>query len=204
MSSIFTYNNVNVLPPVGSLISYCGITSPGGWLLCDGTAISRITYLNLYNIIGTNFGSGDGINTFNLPDLRSKFLYGSSSTNTIGVSGGNSNVTLTSDNLPSHTHTASLSGTTTSSSTTGITDSGHSHGGTFYVLQTHVGTPDNGQVVITSYDYSKSTLTSYASINDPGHSHDFNSASVSIGSTGNGNAFSILPSYITINYIIKI
>ena len=48
----------------------------GHWFLCNGQAISRETYADLYAIIGTNFGAGDGVTTFNLPDYRGKFLRG--------------------------------------------------------------------------------------------------------------------------------
>ncbi len=49
---------------------------PAGWLLCDGHAISRSEYINLYNAIGVAWGEGDGSSTFNLPDLRGMFLRG--------------------------------------------------------------------------------------------------------------------------------
>lgn len=48
----------------------------GNWFLCNGQALSRETYSELYAIIGTNFGAGDGVTTFNLPDYRGKFLRG--------------------------------------------------------------------------------------------------------------------------------
>lgn len=51
-------------------------SAPPGWLLCDGSAVSRSTYAALFAAIGINFGLGDGINTFNLPDLRGRFLRG--------------------------------------------------------------------------------------------------------------------------------
>ncbi|HCU58444.1 MAG TPA: hypothetical protein DIC64_00495 [Alphaproteobacteria bacterium] len=48
----------------------------GCWLLCDGQAVSRSTYAELFDLIGTNFGAGDGVSTFNVPDYRGKFLRG--------------------------------------------------------------------------------------------------------------------------------
>ena len=48
----------------------------GPWLLCNGQAVSRTEYADLFDLIGTNFGAGDGINTFNIPDYRGKFLRG--------------------------------------------------------------------------------------------------------------------------------
>lgn len=49
---------------------------PNGWLPCDGAAISRTTYSALFNVIGTQYGSGDGSTTFNLPDVRDRFPVG--------------------------------------------------------------------------------------------------------------------------------
>ena len=62
--------------PIGTINAYGGTTAPEGWLLCQGQALSRIEYKDLFAVIGTNFGSGDGSTTFNLPDLRGEFLRG--------------------------------------------------------------------------------------------------------------------------------
>lgn len=62
--------------PIGAVIDFTGYTAPAGWMLCYGQAISRSTYAALFAIIGTNFGSGDGSTTFNLPDLRGRVVAG--------------------------------------------------------------------------------------------------------------------------------
>ena len=54
--------------PVGAIVPYGGDTAPTGYLLCDGSAVSRTTYSDLYAVIGTKYGEGDGNTTFNLPD----------------------------------------------------------------------------------------------------------------------------------------
>lgn len=64
-----------LLPPA-TVTSYGGDTAPTGWLLCDGTAVSRITYSALFAVVGTRFGTGDTTTTFNLPDLRGRFVRG--------------------------------------------------------------------------------------------------------------------------------
>ena len=61
---------------VGMIAFYCGIVAPDGWLVCDGLAVSRTIYEPLFDVIGTNFGGGDGSTTFNLPDLRGMFIRG--------------------------------------------------------------------------------------------------------------------------------
>lgn len=65
----------SVIPPA-TVQAYMGVTAPAGWLSCDGSAVSRTTYANLYAIIANRCGSGDGSTTFNLPDLRGQFLRG--------------------------------------------------------------------------------------------------------------------------------
>ena len=62
--------------PVSMVVSFTISTVPNGWLECDGSAISRVTYKNLYDVLGVTFGNGDTTTTFNLPDLRGCFLRG--------------------------------------------------------------------------------------------------------------------------------
>ena len=62
--------------PVGTLLPFAGTAVPQGWLSCDGSAISRSAYPELLAAIGASWGSGDGTSTFNLPDLRGRFLRG--------------------------------------------------------------------------------------------------------------------------------
>ena len=62
--------------PTGSITAYVTTAAPDGWLLCDGAAVSRTTYADLFTIIGTRFGAGNGSSTFNLPSLNDRFLVG--------------------------------------------------------------------------------------------------------------------------------
>lgn len=62
--------------PSGTISPFGGGTVPSGWLLCDGTAVSRTTYASLYAAILVANGYGDNATTFNLPDLRGRFLRG--------------------------------------------------------------------------------------------------------------------------------
>ncbi len=64
-----------VLPP-GLTSPYAGPTAPAGWLLCDGSAVSRTTYLALFTVVGVAYGPGNGSSTFNLPDLRGRVVAG--------------------------------------------------------------------------------------------------------------------------------
>ena len=60
----------------GTIAAFGVSTAPSGYLKCDGAAISRTTYADLYTAIGTTFGSGDGSTTFNVPDLRGVWVRG--------------------------------------------------------------------------------------------------------------------------------
>ena len=62
--------------PIGSIVAYGGATAPNGWLLCQGQAISRTDYAELFAAIGTAYGSGDGSTTFNVPDGREATIKG--------------------------------------------------------------------------------------------------------------------------------
>lgn len=66
----------NVFQP-GSFLWFAGTTPPDGFLVCDGSPVSRTTYSKLFSAIGTAFGTGDGSTTFNIPDLISRFIKGS-------------------------------------------------------------------------------------------------------------------------------
>lgn len=70
------YLNVVQGIPIGVVQAFAGNTVPDGWLLCDGSAVSRTDYAGLYAVIGTTYGAGDGTDTFNLPNLVDKFIQG--------------------------------------------------------------------------------------------------------------------------------
>lgn len=114
------------LAPSGAVVAFAGGTAPEGWLLCDGSAVSRTQYASLFAAIGTAHGSGDGATTFQLPDYRGRFLRGvddgqkrdpDALTRTAAAPGGNAGDavgSLEDDAFASHTH--------------GVTDPGHQHG----------------------------------------------------------------------------
>jgi microcystin-dependent protein len=96
-------------------------TAPTGYLLCDGTAVSRATYALLFSIIGTTFGAGNGSTTFNIPDLRANaavgYKSGDANFGTLGAAVGAatvaSNVTVATQptfTVDSHTHALSSAG----------------------------------------------------------------------------------------------
>ena len=68
--------NLGYLVPAGFVMAFAHATIPSGWLECNGAAISRTTYADLFSTIGTYYGTGDGSSTFNIPDLRGQFIRG--------------------------------------------------------------------------------------------------------------------------------
>ena len=88
--------------PIGTIIPFAGNSIPQGYLLCDGSAISRTDYASLFAVIGTIYGAGDGNSTFNLPNMDRRTISGAGSDIPGSVSDGS---------LPAITGTAELSGT---------------------------------------------------------------------------------------------
>src|SRR3990167_5711696 len=106
--------NVSGTVPAGVIVPYGGSSAPSGYLLCDGTAVSRTTYATLFAITSTTYGVGDGATTFNVPDLRGRLPIGAG----IG-SGLTARTAGTTYGAETHTHTAgSFAGPS------------HTHGGT--------------------------------------------------------------------------
>jgi len=92
--------------PIGSIFLWGGTraTITAYALECDGSAVSRTTFSDLFDIVGTQFGIGDGSTTFNLPDLDGKFGRGAPNVDDSGATGGADTVILTVPELPAHTH----------------------------------------------------------------------------------------------------
>jgi microcystin-dependent protein len=115
--------------PAGAITQYGAASAPTGWLLCDGTAVSRTTYSALFAIVSTTYGTGDGSTTFNLPDLQDRIPVGRNDTSgtfnvALGSTGGVEDVTLTGAQSGTSAH-----GHTINSSAEGAAHHGHTGGG---------------------------------------------------------------------------
>ncbi len=198
-----------LLNPCGMIVNFSGDNAPNGWLICDGSEVSKTTYSDLFSVIGTKYGSASDSNNFKLPDLRERIPVGfKSGTNNLGNTGGNSSVTLTTNQIPSHTHTGTTDSNGSHNHT--ATDSGHSHsyvdayfaeaqsGGANNVFGTNAGTDNDNSYI---YRPSPTTSNGFANIsveNNGSHTHTFTT-----DSTGGGQSVDIRNKFIVLNYIIK-
>lgn len=113
------------LAPTGVYLPFAGSVAPTGWLLCDGSAVSRSTYAALFAAISTAYGAGDGSTTFNLPDMRGRIPAGKDDMGgaaanrlttagsgvdgtALGSAGGAETHTLIENQMPSHSHDLAL------------------------------------------------------------------------------------------------
>jgi len=165
--------------PTATIVPWSDSSVPTGFLECNGAAVSRSTYSDLFAIIGTTYGAGNGSTTFDLPDLQDNVAVGKSPSKALASAGGANTVTST-GNVGGSTANASLSTSQLAS---------HSHN---YKGQ---GTP-GGNPGILFHNPGQSQFTSSNTGSGSGHSHNM-SANFS------GDATSVLQPYVTIIYIIK-
>ena len=193
--------------PIGVIEMFAGSTAPNGWLVCDGSTVSRKTYSDLFKVIGTTYGAGNSNTTFTLPDMRGRTPIGVGTgsgltARTLAATTGVETVALSTAELASHNHTAS--------------DSGHSHTTTVgNETADHTHTLDRG--VWTNSGSNPYTFTgggSNIALQTPNtggrsavHQHavtvNTGYASVSIGNSGSGSAHNNMQPSIVINFIIK-
>lgn len=95
---------------VGEIRMFAGDYAPQGWALCNGQLLSILENEVLYALLGTTYG-GDGRTTFGLPDLQGRIPIHTSSSIPLGTKAGTETVTLTTSQLPAHTHMANASST---------------------------------------------------------------------------------------------
>lgn len=205
-------NGLNVIP-TGSIVCFSGATVPQGWLLCNGQAINRSAYINLFTTIGVIYGVGDGSSTFNLPNLQDRFPMGKGS-RSLGLIGGADSVTLTSDMLPSHSHSVTVSSNGEHSHTGSTNTAGnHAHNYLDAYFAENNGSGGNIYGTGASTDTDNSYRYRPDAVTDPNgnHSHTLttntessHSHTVTIANTGTTNpTIDITNKYITLNYIIR-
>lgn len=190
------YQVANMIPR-GTIWLWAGTEASAlslGWLVCDGSAVSRTTYAGLFTVIGTTYGAGNGSTTFNLPNLRGRVPVGRSASGTfvtLGGSGGAETHTLTSAEMPSHTHVQNAHNH-------GITDNGHSHTYNNWVFFVQ-------SQLVNGYATSSNTgnLPNSPSTNSQTTGITINNQTATNQNTGGGGAHNNLQPYLVLNYIIR-
>ena len=169
----------------GSVTMFAGDVVPTGYLLCDGSAVSRTTYSKLYLAIGDRYGAGDGSTTFNLPNLKGKIPVGYDSTdtdfNTLGKTGGEKTHQLTKAEQPKVT--------------------GAFLGRLFGTSQTNLVGNWSGDNQVFKLSFDGDRWSKYINANDANATK--NTTKISFDNQGNDEAHNNLQPYITMNYIIK-
>jgi microcystin-dependent protein len=94
------------MTPIGGIMEFAGTVAPAGWLLCEGQAVSRSAYSDLFDLVGLTYGIGDGVTTFNVPNFieRSPMGIGGATPIGLGQDHGSLAVALTLDQMPNHDH----------------------------------------------------------------------------------------------------
>lgn len=176
----------------GEITMWGGLTAPDGALLCNGAAVSRAVYSDVFAVLGTSYGAGDGETTFNLPNLVGKFPMGVSGSELRGATGGSAAVTLTVGNLPAHTHAIDHD----HASFTTASGGGHVHG--------HAQFHGNNDGISNQVTKDGSTTEAVANPADGLHTHDVNVPAYTgaSGSTGSGTAVNTRPPFVAVNFII--
>lgn len=125
------------LVPTGAILPYGGATAPTNFLLCDGSAVSRTTYVDLFTILSTNYGVGNGSTTFNLPNLQGRFPlgYSASAPTKVLTFASRSSDTVTVTGADSHAHNEVQTGQAVFYATTGTVITGLSDDTTYYAIR---------------------------------------------------------------------
>lgn len=166
---------------VGVITAYAGADEPTGWLQCDGRAISRTTYAELFNVIGTTYGAGDGSTTFNIPDLRNQVLVGAGDNYDLADTGGEAEVELIESELPAI------------SAAFGI--HGQESGTIFYQLYNNA----TGTKLTNKYHTTATTDNQIS-----GSAYSYTQPGIAFGGDEDGNTVphENMPPYVAINFLI--
>jgi microcystin-dependent protein len=180
----------------GEVKMWATATAPTGYLMCDGSLVSRTTYALLYAVIGDTFGAGDGSTTFRLPSFRDRMPIGAGATYSANTTGGSTDAVVV-----SHTHSA----TPSLSASHALTFSGDALPAHSHTVPTTSGQGSGFSFAYTGTNpsaYGTSSVSAGTPTGSIGGSISI-SGSVTNGSTGVSATNANLPPYIGIHFIIR-
>lgn len=196
---------------IGNIIAFTGQSVPSGYLVCDGSEVVREEYPELFSVIGTTYGAGDGIATFNLPSISGKTLLCTSSSHLIGSTGGEEEHSIVSSEMPSHAHTipAHTHENTISIRTPSLSHTITQPSFTYVGLSGSTNRIRSGQVAATAITSATMNLSTSLAIAD----HPATACTVTGGifdclafnteNTGSGLGHNNMMPYLAVTYLIK-
>lgn len=198
---------------IGKIIEFAGSTVPAGYLLCDGSAVSRTTYASLYSVIGDSFGDGDGETTFNVPNLMDKVVVGVSSGHSFASSGGENNHVLDDTEIPAHLHSVPSHGhdnnfvfNTPSLSHSITTQPSFTYTHLNATAQTYAYTAGKGYAGRTNASMSRATsvaISDHAASACTMSGSITDCAAMTSGDAGDGNAHNNMMPYLALVFLIQ-
>lgn len=193
-------NPLYSLVPTGVMLPYGGVTAPSGFLICNGSAVSRTTYANLFAVIGTRYGAGNGSTTFNVPKLNDGSFVRGVASGSVGTKYSASLPSLTTSSEGVHTHTRGTMDIVGEVAFTDITRT-HTSSGALYLKSSSQPTEGGGgnPLIQPMLAFQASRNWTGATSSNGAHTHTVtNSAGVAM----NGNT--VLPQSVGTSFIIKI
>jgi microcystin-dependent protein len=183
--------------PTATIVPWSKSSVPSGFLECNGAAVSRSTYSDLFSAIGTTYGAGDGSSTFTLPDLQDNVAIGKSGTKALASTGGANTVASS----------GSVSGTVGDTALTTAQLPSHTHNPVSVTINKNIGSQvgenEPGQTGIASVRISNNASSPLTGTGTAANAGSGDTHTHSLSANFSGSANSVVQPYLALIYIIK-
>lgn len=183
--------------PTATIVPWSKSSVPSGFLECNGAAVSRSTYSDLFSAIGTTYGAGDGSSTFTLPDLQDNVAIGKSGTKALASTGGANTVASS----------GSVSGTVGGTALTTAQLPSHTHNPVSVTINKNIGSQvgenEPGQTGIASVRISNNASAPLTGTGTAANAGSGDTHTHSLNANFSGSANSVVQPYLALIYIIK-
>jgi len=187
--------------PTATIVPWSAASVPTGFLECNGQAVSRSTYSDLFAIVASTYGGGDGSSTFNVPNLADNVAVGKSPGKALASTGGANTTPVAPAGNVSTNVTGNVGGSTANASLSTAQLASHTH--TFYAVAAFSG---GNNAPRRDADQSRANFTGGSTGSGTGHSHNMSATFSGSGSSSfSGTTVnpSVLQPYLTLIYVIK-